>query len=286
MKEFSTSVQIYICISCTLLVLVIVLALCVRAKKKRRTRRTTWQDVSKEETPKFVDVALRPSDPRKQSLSTFLESAQTKVVEEKSVVKQGLLSIINPEVFDTPNPCPRTANPAPRPSLAVFQKGLPIQTPTVPMTIYNSSDENLERQYKTVNASYKYQNNKELSMETIYANFETLTENLMKREAFGSEQLIATMDRPVKLKHPEYLTRKEVFGSEQLMTTTERPVINKRFSVRKSEEVLPSKKLEIAPEVKEKRVQYDYLHFPEPEKKPRSYENHEIIFKAHPRPVN
>lgn len=244
---FSSNSQIYVFILSALIIFLMLAVFCVYCNKKNKLHRADLKPERSLET--FIDVPLVRAEARQRSLSTFLASAQEQVTDEKSVVKQALLGLVT-EKFDEPAINPRTVSFIGRKSLANLHRDIPN------FHLIHSSDDSLERQYRTVNASYKYSQGQgpDKSLEVIYANFETVTLNLKKKETFGSEQMILKKS-----------------------SIEEPPALAERFTVHKSEQSIPT---EVEGGEKKKRKPYEHLHLNDEKKAKHQYENHEIINKS------
>lgn len=248
-EELSFNTQIYIFIVSALIVLLVLVILCVNCNKKRRVHRSKRRqrqssDKNRFDGDRFVDVPLELPAPHDRSLSTFLASAQNQMAEEKSVVKQALFGLVT-ERFDEPAVNPRKVDFIGRKSVANIQKIVP--------NFHQHRTDVLERQYMTVDASFKFSPDEEKNLEIIYANFETLTANSKKKDSFGSEQMIS---------------KKSLIE--------EPPVLVQRFTVQRSVDAI-----QLEPEGAERKKinPYEHLHINDEKKKRNQYENHEIISK-------
>lgn len=242
--EPSFNNQLYIFIISGLIVLLIVVIFCANCIKKRQIRREETE-LERHPPTKFDDVPLRQEPPTERSLTDFLASAQIDINNEKSVVKQGLFAFVT-EQFDEPASNPRTVEFAPRKSMANITN------------FYQNRPDHLERQYLTVNASYKYSPDQDKSNDCIYANFATMMSNVQKKESFGSEQMLS--------KKP---------------SVEEPPLLAQRFTVQKSADALLTIPQTESEEPK-KTKPYEHLHIQDKKKSQAQYENHEIISKNRP----
>lgn len=247
--ELSFNTQIYIFIVSALIVLLVLFILCVNCNKKPRVHRSKRRQRQSSEKNRFddgrfVDVPLELPASRDRSLSTFLASAQNQMADEKSVVKQALFGLVT-ERFDEPAVNPRKVDFVGRKSLANINKNV--------SNFHQHHTDPLERQYMTVDASFKFSPDEDKSLDIIYANFATLTANYKKKDSFGSEQMIS---------------KKSLIE--------EPPVVAQRFTIQKSVDAI-----QLEPESAERKKikPYEHLHIRNEKRKRHQYENHEIISK-------
>lgn len=257
----SFNIQLYIFIISALVLLLILTLFCVHCNDKKRThrrRRTAHRPSERLPATTFTEIPLKQTTAScDKSLTTFLESAQVQIKSEQSVVKETLLGIVTEtyETYDEPAANPRTVEFVGRKSLAPG-----LHQDVTSFGRYRMENNGLERQYKTINASYKFNESpdKEKSREVIYANFETLVaSNFKKKDSFGSEQMIA---------------------KKSLIEETEPPALETRFTVQKSEESILSDGE--GGDKKKQKAPYEHLHLNDDKKVRHQYENHEIINKS------
>lgn len=212
----------------------------IKRKSNRRSKsRRRHGDAS------FTDIPLNARAIPDKTLTAFLASAREQVVNEKSTVKHGLLEFAA-EQFDEPALYPRSVSSIGRKTDGNLNSS--ITNFNAVSYEHRPQEESLQdRRYKTVNASFKYNQENE---DITYANL-AIIENLKKKDSFGSEQMI--------------VSKKSI---------EEPPPLLHRATIQKSSDSFGQ---EIDENKVTKKKPYEHLHISDEKKKKHQYENHEII---------